>query len=53
MMTKFLKVQDRFRRPGLDQARVPKRLIGVNPGSVFVFHIPMHCLGEHFLLSLL
>ena len=47
-----LQGQDGFWRPGLGQARVPERLIGVNPGlklcSVFVFYIPMHCLGGTF-----
>ena len=45
-------------RPGwILEARVPERLVGVNPGLKFVpflyFTFPMHCLGEHFLLSLL
>ena len=40
----------------IKQIPVPERPISVNPGltfcSVFVFYIPMHCLGEHFLLLL-
>ena len=36
---------------------VPERLISVNSGlkfsSVFVLYIPMYCLGNHFVLSLL
>ena len=36
---------------------VLERPISVNPGlkfcSVFVFYIPMHCFGEHFVLSVL
>ena len=31
-MTKFLQGQEGFWRPELGQARVPERLIGVNPG---------------------
>ena len=36
MITKFLEGQDGFWRPGLGQARVPERLIDVNPGLKFV-----------------
>ena len=39
------------------QGPVPERLISVNSGlkfsSVFVLYIPMYCLGNHFVLSLL
>ena len=39
------------------QDPLPERPISVNPGlkfcCVFVFYVPMHCLGYHFVLSLL